>query len=140
MPTNNREIISGFTEGFVSLWAITLAVAGTSVAPRTAETEAIGLSVEVGFTAGVGVGVCIWVGVGVGVFVGVGVRVGVGVAGGFGVDVGVGVFVGVGDGVGVGNEQLALTAPLVGTQMAHACPSGKRPYENPSPGLFEKSY
>ena len=134
--------MSGFTEGFASFSAITLAVAGLSVTPRTAETDAIGVAVGVGLRVGVevSVGVFIGVGVGVGVFVGVGVLVGVGVAASVGVAVGAGVFVGVGVGVGVGNAQVALTAPLVGPHTAHACPSGKRPYENSSPGLFEKSY
>lgn len=102
IPTNNNEIISGFTDGAVSLSAVTLAVAGLSVAPRTAETEAIGFAVGVGTRVGagifVGVGVGVRVGAGVDVFFGVDVGVGVEVLIGVGADVGVGVEVGVGQG------------------------------------------
>ncbi len=92
MPTNNNEIMSGFSDCLVSR----LAVAGLSVTPRTAETvvPAMGWSAfgsGVGFTVGVGVfvGTGVGVGVRVGVTVGSGVGVGVLVAAGMGVAVGI---------------------------------------------------
>ena len=88
MPTNSIEIINGVWEGPVFTSAETLAGAGLSVAPNTAEILAmkvgVGVRVDVGFIVGVGV----FVGVGVAVFVGTGV--GVGVLVGWGVGVGVG--------------------------------------------------
>ena len=56
--------------------ADTLVIFGLPVAPRTAESDAIGSMVAVGVRVGVGVGVFVGVGVRVGVGVGVGVHVG----------------------------------------------------------------
>ena len=84
--------------------ADTLPVSGLSVTPNTAELDATGVSVGVGFSVGEGVGVLVGVGVRVGMGVGVDVHVGCGV--------GVGVFVGSGVGVGVGPVMAIVVSEL----------------------------